>query len=68
MYAERELKRLDEVKAVLRRRIARRRAETIAQTVRVTKTAAVGSTARTATGKRSARSPSSSPRPPGRCC
>jgi hypothetical protein len=37
MYAGRELKRLDEVKGLLRQRIARRRIETVAQTVRVTK-------------------------------
>jgi hypothetical protein len=37
MYAERELKRLDEVKTRLRRRIVRRRLETIAQTEHVTK-------------------------------
>ena len=36
MYAERELKRLAEVKSVVRRRIARRRSETIEQTIRVT--------------------------------
>ncbi len=35
MYAERELKRLAEVKAGLRRRITRRRAETAAQITRV---------------------------------
>jgi hypothetical protein len=36
MYAERELKRLSEVKSVVRRRIARRRIETIEQTIVVT--------------------------------
>lgn len=36
MYAERELKRLSEVKSVVRRRIARRRIETVEQTARVT--------------------------------
>ncbi len=36
MYAERELRRLDEVKAGLRRRITRRRTETIGQVARVT--------------------------------
>jgi hypothetical protein len=35
MYAERELKRLDEVKTALRRRITRRRTETIGQVARV---------------------------------
>ena len=35
MYAERELKRLSDVKAVVRRRIARRRSETISQVDRV---------------------------------
>ena len=37
MYAERELKRLAEVKSVVRRRIARRRNETSAQMERVTR-------------------------------
>jgi len=37
MYAERELKRLAEVKVTVRRRIARRRIETIEQTAVVTK-------------------------------
>jgi hypothetical protein len=36
MYAERELKRLSEVKVRVRRRIARRREEVTAQTERVT--------------------------------
>ena len=36
MYAERELKRLDAVKSIVRRRIARRRLEVSAQTERVT--------------------------------
>jgi hypothetical protein len=36
MYAERELKRLGEVKTGLRRRITRRRTETIGQVARVT--------------------------------
>ena len=35
MYAERELKRLNDVKTVVRRRIKRRRIETIEQTARV---------------------------------
>ena len=35
MYAERELKRLSEVKSVVRRRIARRRSETVGQVDRV---------------------------------
>ncbi len=37
MYAERELKRLSEVKAVVRRRITRRRIEVIEQTAVVTR-------------------------------
>jgi hypothetical protein len=37
MHAERELKRLSEVKAVVRRRIARRRAEITIQTEKVTR-------------------------------
>jgi hypothetical protein len=37
MYAERELKRLGEVKVLLRRRIARRRSETVVQAARATK-------------------------------
>ena len=37
MYAERELRRLADVKSVVRRRIARRRIETIEQTFVVTK-------------------------------
>jgi hypothetical protein len=35
MYAERELKRLGDVKVIVRRRIARRRSETIEQVDRV---------------------------------
>ena len=37
MYAERELKRLSDVKSVVRRRIARRRIEISAQSERVTR-------------------------------
>ena len=37
MYAERELKRLNDVKSAVRRRIARRRIETIEQTAVVTR-------------------------------
>lgn len=37
MYAERELKRLSEVKSIVRRRITRRRIEVIEQTAVVTK-------------------------------